>query len=422
MNRALLGSVLLRAIAMGSKFIMVTFLGKFLTSAELGTYELMTRTIANAVMLAGMQFFLFANREFAAVNIEDRADVGRNQIAVYSCLYVVVLPLLGSVFIAGFLDWSLCPWFYAILVLDHISYELQRTLTVNSQNVHSNFIHTLRTGLWVFPVLGLMFLSSRFQNLTIVWIFWSTFSLLSVLLSLYWLKPLWKGHHWKPIDWAWIKRGRAVTIQYMPVTLATLAFTLVDRYAIDRLAPAMPGITSRDMVGAYGLYAMMANIIVTFPEAGVAAVYSPLLIKTAADGDFKNHLAHYSALAKGIFQAIAATTALAVIFLLIAIHFIIKKPVYIDLLPSFWFVLTGGIFSALTLWPTGLLYANHKDREMVFLNVGSVIPFLTICFVLVPMFGIMGAAIAMMTGYLIRFLIAWFFAHQTKQTLLLQHS
>ncbi len=141
---SIIGSTLLRLLAMGSKFILLIFLAKLLMPSEVGMLNLMTVTIANGVMLAGMQFFLYANRELAAAPPEKKGYVVRNQMAFYAALYCVVFPLALLVFVFGLLPWALAGWFFAILLSDHASYELQRVLASTHRAVKSNVIHTIR--------------------------------------------------------------------------------------------------------------------------------------------------------------------------------------------------------------------------------------------------------------------------------------
>lgn len=411
-------STFLRAVAMGSKFILGIFIARYLSPSDVGTFNLMSTTIDRGVMLAGMQFFLYANRELAAADDDHKGFVVRNQISFYSILYLIVLPLMLLTFAGGTLDWSLAVWFYAILVCDHISYEMVRVLMSSGEPIKANFIHTLRVGLWVYPVVALMLFNKDLRHLDSLWVAWLVFSLSSVLLSMYWVRGMGIVKALKKkTDWTWIKAGVGITLKYLPVTLTMVAFMMLDRYAIDILAPSTAETPARALVGAYGLYVMIANIIVTFPESGLVSVIQPKMIRAFREQNWAELDGLYRGLGINLLKITLACAIMAVVGLLGALYLFIKEPVYFQQLPAFFVVLLSAILNSMGMWPRNMLYAMNEDKLISWMSIGGLIPFVILVFSLTPFFGILGTAIALTAGWGTRFALGIHFAAKARRAL-----
>ncbi|AIE86640.1 Membrane protein involved in the export of O-antigen and teichoic acid [Fimbriimonas ginsengisoli Gsoil 348] len=386
---------------MGSKFILLVFLAKLLTPGEVGTLNLMTVTIANGVMLAGMQFFLYANRELAAAPLEKKGYVVRNQMAFYGALYCVVFPLALLVFVFGLLPWALAGWFFAILVSDHASYELQRVLASTHRAVKSNVIHTVRTGLWVYPMVVVMFIKPAARHLTVVWAFWLSFSLFSVMLALWYNRRLGAKSAFKmPTDWEWIRRGMRTTLNFLPVTISLLAITLVDRYSIERW-------WGRDLVGVYALYSTIANLVVAFPEAGLTTVMQPQIIAAYAEGRMDDHRRLLRQLGLRLVVIVLLCSAFAAFGLLAALKYYVRKPIYTEHLAAFWVILLAAAVNAMGMWPHNELYSRHVDKMISRSSIVSAVVLVVLIMTLVPRWGLMGAGISLLICWTVMFALKY---------------
>lgn len=379
-------SSLLRLLSMASKFLLIMFIAKILTERDSGTLNLMTQTIGNGVMLAGLQFFLYANRELSGVDESERGNVIRNQLVFYSRLYIVVLPLFLIVFAIHTLDWHLAGWFYAILISDHASYELQRMLASTHRAVKSNVIHTIRTGLWVYPLIAIMIVSPSAQNLTTIWASWLGASVLSVILAAWWLRGIGiREAFQKSVNWEWIKSGFKTTLQYLPVTGYLVVSTLIDRFVLENFH-------GREIVGVYGIFVTVANIVVTFPEAGICTVMGPKIINAYAQEKFDEHRQLLRDFSRKLIAMVAVLSVVAIIALVLALKFYVKKALYIDNVWAFGPILGSCAFVAIGVWPHFALYSRKLDKEIVYITILCTIAYLISIFITVPIFGIMGAA------------------------------
>ncbi len=411
-RRAIIISTGLRAVSMAAKFILILALARLITPQEVGTFSLVSATVANGVLLMGLQFFLFANRELAAVDRPERGKIIRNQAALYGASYAVVLPLSTLLFFFGILEWSVAPWFYLIMVLDHASYELVRILVSDGRTARANLIHAIRTGFFVIPLLAMMFLSTQFRNLTWVWFWWAAFSAISVGLAAWYLRSMGvlRAFKSKP-DWSWVREGLKTSVRYIPVTLSLIAFTALDRYALELLGPGSDD-NRRALVGVYGLYVMVGNLVVTFPEAGLVSVLQPLMIRAYRTQEYQelrrlNYKLFFSLAKTGL-----ALCFIAALGLIGALFVFIKEPIYKELLPAFAVVLLGAYLNALAMSPRNLLYAMDDDRSISIMTICGMALFLVLAIPLAPAAGVMGVAAAVAAGYALRLALGLMFARR----------
>ncbi|MEP6757362.1 MAG: oligosaccharide flippase family protein [Chthonomonadales bacterium] len=388
MSKAVILSTLLRLASMGSKFILILFFAKLLKPAELGMYGLMAQTVNTCVMIAGMQFFLYSTREIAGADPEKQPAMVRDQAIYHSILYLIVLPLFLIVFIRDMLPWYLIGWFYLLVVVEHMSYELQRILVVFGKPVASNAIHLLRTGAWIYVTVPLMLVVSRLRHIDTVWLIWFTGSGSSVLVAIWMMRNRGWRKAWKqPIDWGWIKSGIRVAFHYIPGTIVLMLTALFDVYTLKAYA-------GKAVVGVYVFYATIANIVVAFPEAGVATVMMPKILREYAAGRMDGFNSMMKDFWKRLVLSVIVTSVFAGIAMMLALKFLDKGPVYRESLTAFWMLLFSTSMTSLSLWPHHHLYTRHHDKPLVMVSVLAIIPYVIMILLLVPRYGIIGAAIS----------------------------
>ncbi len=386
MLTSVLWSTFLRCLSMASKFILIVSFAKLLKPAEVGLFGLMTQTINTCVMLAGMQFFLYSTRSLAGATPEKQPSMVRDQAVYTGILYLVALPLFLSVFVTHMLPWSLAPWFYLLVVMEHVSYELQRILASVGQPVKSNVIHTVRTGAWVYVLVPLMFMYKPLRHINTVWLLWFVASSSSVLMSMWMLR----GRGWlqaikTPIDWAWIRSGVKVVAHYLPVTITLMITSLFDRYTLDRYS-------GKSYVGAYTFFFTIANIVVAFPEAGIATVMSPKIIAEYSFGRMEGFHQMLKLFRTRLIGSIIITAGAAIVAALLALKFYVREPIYRECLPVFYMLLIASSLLTMSLWPHQNLYARHHDKPLVTISLVAIIPYIALNLILIPRFGIFGAA------------------------------
>ena len=165
----------LRVLSVGGKFALLLYLAQLTSLETLGTYGLFTVTAHIALHLLGLEFFTYATRELIGARTENRSAVLRNQVVVYALAYVLLLPPLCLVFVSGFLPWRLAPYFFWVVVANHVTQEGQRILIALERPLSAYVCSSITHGLWTFVVIGLGLVDASLRSIDVVLTTWAAF-------------------------------------------------------------------------------------------------------------------------------------------------------------------------------------------------------------------------------------------------------
>lgn len=360
-------NIALRGMTLASKFLLIFFLARFLEPAELGLYGLLTATIGYALYLLGFDFYTFTTREILKRDRSEWGGLLKDQGALSLVLYSIFLPLLCLVFIKGFLPWHVAGWFFALLVLEHLTQELGRLLVTISEQLFASVVLFLRSGIWAVAVTALMFIAPESRSLEFVLGAWTIGGVAALLLGAYRLNQLGIAGWQKKIDWNWICKGLKVAIPLLVATLAIRGLFTIDRYWFGALA-------GLDILGAYVLFMGVCNALMSFLDAGVFAFIYPGLISAYNKQDF-------DAFRQGLRRMLIQTLLLTFIFAGIAIVLIgpllswLNKPLYLEHQDLFQWLLVATLLYAIGMVPHFALYAQGQDRPIIHSHIASLICF-----------------------------------------------
>ena len=361
-------NIALRGLTLASKFLLIFFLARFLEPAELGLYGLLAATIGYALYLLGFDFYTFTTREILK---RDRCEWGgllKDQGALSLVLYAIFLPLLSLIFFKGQLPWHVASWFFALLVLEHLTQELGRLLIAISEQLLASTVLFLRSGIWAVAVTVLMFFSPESRSLNFVLGAWTIGAFVALLLGIYRLNQLGIAGWHKEIDWKWIRKGLKVAIPLLIATLAIRGLFTLDRYWFGALA-------GLDILGAYVLFMGVCNALMSFLDAGVFAFIYPGLISAYNKQDS-------DAFRQGLRKMLIQTLLLTIIFVAVAIVLIapllswLNKPLYLEHQDLFQWLLLATLLYAVGMVPHFALYAQGQDRPIIHSHIASLMCFI----------------------------------------------
>lgn len=366
MNR--LVNVILRGMTLVSKFLLIFFLARFLEPAELGLYGLLAATIGYSLYLLGFDFYIFTTREILKRDRDEWGGLLKNQSVLSFILYAIFLPLLTLVFVQGLLPWSVAGWFFVLLVLEHITQELGRLLVAISDQLIASVVLFLRSGIWAVGIAGLMLVEPEFRSLNVVLGAWALGGLLALCLGVWRLTQLrilgWR----KRIDWRWIGKGIKIAIPFLLATLAIRGVFTLDRYWFQSLV-------SPEVLGAYVLFMGFCNALMSFLDAGVLAFSYPGLIRAYNHEDAP-------AFRAGMHKMLMQTLVLSLVFVVVAVLLIdplllwLNRPVYTEHQSLFYWLLLTMVLYALGMVPHFGLYAQGRDRPIIYSHVVSLLVFI----------------------------------------------
>lgn len=357
----------LRSFTLGSRFLFIFFLAKYLDPASVGYYGLFTATVGYCMYFVGLDFYTYVTREILKTPNENRGRLLKGQAALSGVLYIVLLPV-ALVFLhqagwPGHLAW----WFFPILLLEHFNQEMSRLLVALSEQLTASLILFVRQGSWAVVIVALMTWDTDSRNLDAVMALWGCAGAAAAALGIWKLRQLRMGGWRAPTDWGWIKKGIAVSALFLAATLALRGVQTIDRYWLE----ALGGI---EMVGAYVLLLGVASTLMVFLDAGVFAYTYPALIKHSHN---QEHAAARAKVRQMFFQTLAFSAAFGIVSWLLLPYLLdwIGNEIYTNALHWYPWLLMAVVINALGMTPHYALYARGCDKPIIYSHIAALLGF-----------------------------------------------
>lgn len=382
----------LRAATLGSRFLLIFFLARFLQPSQLGLYGLLSATIGYSLYLLGFDFYTFTTREILKRSRKEWGGLLKDQAALSLLLYAIFLPLLNLVFVFGLLPWRLAGWFFALLVLEHINQEMSRLLVAISEQLLASILLFLRQGSWAITLTALMAFDPNARNLDYVFGAWTLSGLLAALAGTRRLAQMQLGGWHKNVDWGWIRTGLKISIPLLLATLAVRGAFTLDRYWLQALG-------GLEVLGAYVLFMGISGTLMAFLDAAVFAFSYPGLISASHAHDASLFRQKLRAL---LLQTLAISVGFAIVSTL-ALPFLLgwlDKPTYTEQQYLYPWVLAVMVLYALGMVPHYALYAQGLDRPIIRSHLASLVVFVASTAVAAPLYPQLAVVIGLCCAFL----------------------
>lgn len=377
-------ALILRALTLVSRFLLSLVLARMLSPAEVGEYGLLTAALAFALLAIGLEFYSYTLREMVPATPVQQIWIIADQMALGATSLLVVGVLIFSAVLAGLLPARLAPWFLLILITEHVSLKSTRILIITWRPVRAYVGVFLRGGVWVYAIAVLMFMAPSTRTLETVLISWALGGLLAIVFSAISLLDLpWRELRGYRPDWHAILNGLRTARPFMLTAAGALIISYVDRFVIDRFV-------GREALGIYTFY---STILIGLLSLGgsVSHQFLPKIIAGYASGvdAYRKALRSFSwsmlALASGtmVLSGLAMGPMLNVLGLS---AYASSISVFYSMLPGIFLRMLGDV-------PSYALYAARSDKYLLLCNLGAALVSTVLNFILVPVFGIYGAAL-----------------------------
>jgi len=165
-------SLIIRGFSILSRFALVVFLGKFLPTSEYGVYGLLQSSLAVGVYLIGLDLYVYTNRELPKKNIAGARSVVISQFAVHFIAYLIFIPLTFPLLSNKFIPSQYILWFFVLLLLEHITFEIVRILIALQHPLYANTLILSRSIVWVAAFLAACYINPAFLSILNLLIFW----------------------------------------------------------------------------------------------------------------------------------------------------------------------------------------------------------------------------------------------------------
>ena len=398
----------LRAATLASKLLLVLFLARTLPASELGLFGLMVAAAGFGVVALGVEFHAFAIRELISADDARRATMLRDQAVFFVISAALVLPLMLAFFQLDILPWQLLVWFYPLLVLEYLAHEATRVLIALSRPTAGYIVLFIRSAAWVYFVIGWFFWSGG-ATITTVWILWLVGVAASVVVAVVKFGRMpWRHVLHTPVNWRWIGQGIRTAPPFLITAAAALSLMYIDRFFIRAYQD----------LSALGVYTFFSGIAVglhTLVQTGVLSLRIPRIVSASRAGDTVKFEQEMSSLLK----ATAAGALIIVAPAVLAIYpmvWIIGRPEYIASVGVFFVLLAGTLVRCIAEVFVYRLYARHQDLHLLAVNGLSFAVVLVGNLMLVPVYGIMGAATANVVAALSLGFAAFSMRHAKSRT------
>lgn len=405
-----LGGLLLRGLSMGGKFLLLITLSKTSSLENVGLYGLFISAIVLVNYLQGMEFHTYSTRELLAALPTNRSKLLFNQFAFYMMVYLFILPLALSIFLAGFLPKALILYFYLIVVAAHLGQEFHRLLIILSRPTLAYLISFFTHGAWTFVAIA-YFYFSNVGHINFIFGVWSISALFGVFVGIY---GIWKLGYLKHIrisdlDLSWINKGMRTSFKFFVAIVAIKVVEFSDRYFIDYFH-------GESAVGVYTFYSGFANLAQEFVFIAVISIIFPLMVAKFQNNDLEGFVNLLGRLKKEILWG-SSISAFVLVSVTYGVINFLNKPQLSENIGTFYLLLISSLIVNLSMISHFLLYSLSKDKEIMWSAVLAMILNVILNSLLIPQYGILGAAFATMTSFACLAIMKYWLSQQYLQSL-----
>lgn len=367
----MLTNVLLRGATLSGKFLLIFYLAANLSELIIGEYGLITSLLLILLSLVGIDFYTFSTREILQKELSIWFVV-INQLLLTIVIYLIVLPFWS--FISGFSGVSNNIYLlFGLIIIEHLGQEIFRILIVKHKQIQANIMLFLKSGLWCYVCVVYMWFEAATNAINLILHIWILFSVISLV---YGVKEILKIESFcflkAKFDYTWIIQGLKISFPFFIGTIFLKLINYFDKILIEKYS-------SIEMVGIYVFYFGIAMAVQGVIEVIINQKRYPVFIKLCAEKneEFKRYFIKYFMehfFVGGIFFILSLIGCLTLINFMDNHTYIKNFEVYI-LICSFLFL------QNLSIPQHYILYANKKDRLILFSNIFSSLVFISVAII-----------------------------------------
>ncbi|MGB0466066.1 MAG: lipopolysaccharide biosynthesis protein [Pontibacterium sp.] len=386
-----LSNVALRGLSMGSRFVLLFALARYLEPEEVGLYGLVAATLGFSMLVIGGDYYTYSQRELISSPKERWSFVLQHQGLATVLLYTALLPVQALIFVFELLPYSVLLWFFALLITEHLAQECNRVLIAMQQQLWASMVLFIRMGIWVWVLLCLMVYAVVPVSLDTVFAFWFVGDLLALIVSVVLVKAQVPEWRWWPLDWPWVRAGFKVGLMFLFATLAFKALQTIDRYFVEFWAGS-------ELLAVYVLYSGVAMAVVSFLDSAVFAFLYPKLIAAWREQRYQD----YQKVKKELWCSVLISSVLLALSAGLLAPWVfewIGKDIYNNQPELLWILLAGAVIYAVGMVPHYGLYARKADKAIVFSHITSLVVFVIVSFLCAEMLPLEAPAIGLAVAF-----------------------
>lgn len=381
----------LRAFTLASRLALLFFLARLLPPAEVGLYGLFLATVTYSVFAVGLDLYTHTQREILGRPRAERAGILMHHAGVTGMAYVVVVPAAMFAFAGGYLPLWAAPWFVVLLLSEHVAQEMNRVLIAVQRQLAAGVVLFVRQGAWIWVALAFMWFVPSTRGLELVFICWLAGCVSALAVGAWCLRRDVDGlGDWR-WDWGWVGQGLRTGLLFLAATLCLRGILTFDRYLFQDFA-------GPDLLGVYTLYAAMALAVMNFMDAAVFIFRYPAMVQAWRHGRHEQYRDEWRRLVRQTaLVLILLTVAAAVVGPLVAM--LVGKPIYLENVDIFGWLLAGVCLQVLGMIPHYGLYAMRSDRPILAAHATGLVAFFACAFALSAAWPRLGTPVAVAAAF-----------------------
>ncbi|MDT8105738.1 oligosaccharide translocase Wzx, partial [Acinetobacter baumannii] len=348
----------IRALTLLGKFILLFYMAKFLSAEEVGVYGLFVVLVSYSLYAVGFDFYTFSTRELVLKDKKEWGSFLKSQSFLIIFAYIVILPII--LFLASYSIPTKWLFFLGLLiVLEHLNQELMRLLIIDKKTVMANNLLFIRSGLWCYLIIGCMIFALVENQLDSILDAWIVSDLIALIVGWLALKKGLVFSKSQIIQIEWLKSGLKICIPLLISTLILRAITTVDRLWLEQLE-------GLKVIAAYSLFIGLTNAIISFLETGVFSFIYPKMIQEKSNSENFRILVK-----KMFFQSLGLALLISIVLVISFPYFLhwIGKDIYYTYKHIFYVVLFANLIYCVSMVPHYILYAKHRDKQIVLSHI-----------------------------------------------------
>lgn len=387
----------LKGMSVLSRFFLILYISKYFSIDEVGEYGLFNTSIMFLLLIVGLDFYQFSNREIVAVGKVKRSFVVTQQIILHIISYALFLPLILLIFFAGIIPFKYLIVFYAILILEHINQEIYRTFIALSKSMTSSFLIFLKNGFWALVLLLIWIFSENqvYFNLKYLYVFWLSGNVLALVIGTYKFKQYFDFISFSKVDFNWIKKGLKISIFFLVSTIAFKIIEFSDRYMIDFFL-------TKTEVGIYTFFFQLSNIVNVVVFNSILIIFYPKILKSISNKD--GFVQTKKSMSRQVYT-VSFVVAIAIYFGTPFLLDIVDKPEFIENQSILILLLVGNLMLNFSFIYHYILLGLKRDRLLMNVTLVGAVVNVLLNIIFIPKYGILGAAYSSIIGFGIIFLL-----------------
>ena len=390
-------NVFLRVGGIGSKFLIVTLMSKYLDVDVFGNYGLITSIITILIFVLGLDFYNFSIRDI--LKTSNKQDVF-NKVLLTIVLYVAVYVLFV---LLGYYTFNTVDYIkpYSFLVIslvitEHLSQEIYRLLIGFKKVLLANILLFFRTVSWSSIIIYYYFNNTliTIEKIFNLWLLANIITIIYVLILS--VKKNFNLLLKASLDFNWVRKGLRISSVFFLATISLKSMEYINRFVVDYYM-------GEELAGVFLFYSNISILITVYINTIVISFELPELIKSVNSPKIEFLLKKFK------------KSLLIHIFISSIFIFLIIKPLlhwqnkveFEKYLPLIFFLVIGVGLMNYSLLYHFKLYIFHKDRSLLKSMVLSAIISLLLTIILTYFSGIYGTATAFVISSILLFFMRY---------------